>query len=57
MQEKKHPNSFTDVHELKKQLKNYGTDIAEEFYFLRRGDFPKNSFTKKIPKNFMSGHW
>ena len=49
---KNHPNSFTDVHKLKKQLKNYGTDIVEEFYFLRRGDFPKNSFTKKIPKKF-----
>lgn len=49
---KEHPNSFTDVNDLVKQLNNHGAEIVENYFFLRRGDFPKNVFVTEMPDEF-----
>ena len=49
---KEHPNSFTDVADLIRQLKEHGVEIVDKYYFLRRGDFPKNKFVTDMPTMF-----
>lgn len=49
---KGHPNYFTDVHNLKKQLSAHNVEILEEYYFLRRGDFPNNKCTSILTEKF-----
>lgn len=49
---KEHPNYFTDVHELVKQLTNHGVKIIEKYFFLRREDFPINDYVTDMPEEF-----
>ncbi|MCI9033389.1 MAG: class I SAM-dependent methyltransferase [Lachnospiraceae bacterium] len=39
---KEHPNYFTDVHNFTIQLQHHNVKLLETYYFLRRGDFPRN---------------
>ena len=48
---KGHPNYFTDVHNMLKQLKPL-CQIIEQSYGLRRGDFLQGKFHSDIPKRF-----
>lgn len=49
---KGHPNYFTDVNILIKNLDKLGFDIEVQKYFLRRGDFAKEIARKKRPEKF-----
>lgn len=49
---KGHPNYFTDVHSLYKSLLEHGVKIEEEYYFLKRGDFPRNLHILEMPDIF-----
>lgn len=49
---KEHPNYFTDVHNLIEQLKEQGIELVEQYFFRRRGDFPKNNFVVELPDEF-----
>ncbi|MCM1216997.1 MAG: class I SAM-dependent methyltransferase [Lachnospiraceae bacterium] len=49
---KGHPNYFTDVYNLTLQLQQHNARIIETYYFLRRGDFPKNRAVYEMPKIF-----
>lgn len=49
---KEHPNYFTDVQDMTEQLLEHKAKVIETFYFLRRGDFPKNMAVKEMPENF-----
>ena len=49
---KGHPNYFTDVRNLTLQLKEHGVQLNETCFFLRRGDFPNDKMTLKMPKIF-----
>lgn len=49
---KKHPNSFTKVHKIIKIIKNSDHKIIKKFFFVKRGDFAKNKFTKRMPNKF-----
>lgn len=49
---KEHPNSFTDVEYLEKQLTNYGVEICDAFYFLKRRDFALNQYICDLPDTF-----
>ncbi len=49
---KGHPNYFTDIHNLMKQLGRGGIIIDEERYFLRRGDFSRNVYICELPERF-----
>lgn len=49
---KGHPNYFTDVSELVRQLNENGHKTVGEYYFPRRGDFADFSFTHKVPETF-----
>jgi len=49
---KGHPNFFTDIIELKKQLKQKKHKIISEYYFLKKGDFAERLFVKYIPLEF-----
>lgn len=49
---KGHPNYFTDVHDMTKQLKEHGVRLLETYYFLRRGDFPKDRAVREMPEIF-----
>lgn len=50
--EKGHPNYFTDVKYLKDQLNRNNMEVIEEYYFERRGDFPKNKYLSTMPNRF-----
>lgn len=49
---KGHPNYFTDVHNLMEQLLDHNVEVIEEYYFLRRGDFPRNQAVCEMPEIF-----
>ncbi|MCI8314822.1 MAG: class I SAM-dependent methyltransferase [Lachnospiraceae bacterium] len=49
---KGHPNYFTDVHNFTKQLLEHNVNLLETYYFLKRGDFPKNHAVRKRPEIF-----
>lgn len=49
---KGHPNYFTDVHNLMEQLLKHDVKVIEQYYFLRRGDFPKNQAVFEMPDIF-----
>lgn len=49
---KGHPNYFTNLPELMKQLKEHNVEIAETYYFLYRGDFPQNKVILEMPEVF-----
>lgn len=49
---KGHPNYFTDVYSLMEQLQQHGVVIREKYFFLRRGDFPKNKVASNMPEKF-----
>jgi ubiquinone/menaquinone biosynthesis C-methylase UbiE len=49
---KGHPNYFTDVYNMIKQLENNDVEIIDSYYFLRRCDFPIDNFVKDIPETF-----
>ena len=49
---KGHPNYFTDVYNFVNQLQQHNVKILEEYYFLRRGDFPKNQAICVLPERF-----
>lgn len=49
---KGHPNYFTNVHFMEEQLKRHNVKLHETYYFLRRGDFPKNIAVTRIPEVF-----
>ncbi|MBD5549019.1 MAG: class I SAM-dependent methyltransferase [Lachnospiraceae bacterium] len=49
---KGHPNYFTDVHDFTIQLKQHNVKVLEKYYFLRRGDFPRNQAVQEIPEIF-----
>lgn len=49
---KAHPNYFTDVPYFKEELLRHNAHILEEYYFLRRGDFPNNRFVLSMPEIF-----
>lgn len=48
---KGHPNYFTDLRKMLKQLRGYA-NVIEQRYALRRGDFGKSLFEKDIPNLF-----
>lgn len=50
--EKGHPNSFTDVRLLIKNISSFGFKVLEERYFLRRGDTATNVFSVEMPSHF-----
>ena len=49
---KNHPNYFTDVNLLLKNMKKFGFEIEDQNFFLRRGDFSKQKYTNKLPAFF-----
>lgn len=49
---KNHPNYFTDVIDLKSQLKEKKHKVLLEYYFIKRGDFSKKQLTNKMPEKF-----
>jgi len=49
---KGHPNYFTDVRNLKEQLLKHNVKMIENYYFLRRGDFPQNQVVYEMPEIF-----
>jgi len=49
---KGHPNFFTDVNDLKKQLIEKGHKVISEYYFVRRGDFTELEFLARMPPRF-----
>lgn len=49
---KKHPNYFTDVNLLIKNLGKFGFEIDTQRYFLRRGDFAKEIAREERPDKF-----
>lgn len=49
---KEHPNYFTDVENMLEQLRKQNVEVAEQYYFLRRGDFPQNKFVTELPDIF-----
>lgn len=49
---KGHPNYFTDVYSFTNQLREHNVELLETYYFLRRGDFPKNQAVKEMPEIF-----
>jgi len=49
---KGHPNYFTNVHYMEEQLEKHEVKLLETYYFLRRGDFPKNNAVNQIPEVF-----
>lgn len=49
---KGHPNYFTSVPDMLKQLQNRSIQIEESYYFLKRGDFPNNQFYTEMPNEF-----
>ncbi len=49
---KGHPNYFTDVYNLTKQLAEHGVRMIETCYFLRRGDFPNDRVVREMPEIF-----
>lgn len=49
---KEHPNSFTDVAYMGKQLSEYGIEICEAYYFLKRCDFALNRHVNTMPDIF-----
>lgn len=49
---KGHPNYFTNIGNFKEQLRQHGVELIETFYFLRRGDFPKNQAIIEMPDRF-----
>jgi ubiquinone/menaquinone biosynthesis C-methylase UbiE len=46
------PNYFTDVQSMSDQISSLGHEIVHEFYFERRGDFSKGSYTNQRPTKF-----
>ena len=49
---KGHPNYFTNVTKMKDYMESIGCKIAEQYYFLRRGDFPNNQYLNEMPSQF-----
>ena len=49
---KGHPNFFTDYADFARQLPLCGACILEERFYLRRGDFSTNRFTRVRPERF-----
>tara|TARA_B100000787_G_scaffold162901_1_gene144063 strand:- start:744 stop:1556 length:813 start_codon:yes stop_codon:yes gene_type:complete len=49
---KGHPNYFTDVKVLLKNIGSFGFELINSKYFLRRGDLGSNLFEDKIPDSF-----
>lgn len=49
---KGHPNYFTDIGNLKEQLRQHGVGLIAAFYFLRKRDFPKNQAIIEMPDRF-----
>lgn len=49
---KEHPNSFTDVAYMEKQLSEYGIKTCEAYYFLKRCDFALNRYVSVMPDVF-----
>lgn len=49
---KGHPNYFTDVHDMKEQIERNRFEVIDQYYFLHRGDFVKNTFEKEMPEIF-----
>lgn len=49
---KKHPNYFTDVNLLARNLDKFGFRIQAQKYFLRRGDFARDIATTERPERF-----
>lgn len=46
------PNFFTDVKKLLELLERNSLNIADQFYFLKRGDFADYKFVKSLPEKF-----
>ena len=49
---KGHPNYFTDVSCLSRQLLAHNARLIETYYFLKRGDFTKNKAVNEMPERF-----
>lgn len=49
---KNHPNYFTDVNLLLKNMRGFGFEIADQKFFVRRGDFAKQEYTRDLPPFF-----
>ena len=49
---KEHPNSFTNVKEMEKQLIGHGAEIYETCYFLKRRDFALDQYVTQRPDTF-----
>lgn len=49
---KGHPNYFTDLEYMMKQLYNYNVEIKKIYYFEYRGDFGKEKYSKSKPERF-----
>ena len=49
---KRHPNYFTDVDKLIKNIHKLGFDIQTQKYYLRRGDFAKQIAKEERPRMF-----
>lgn len=48
---KEHPNYFTDVSKMLQQLQSI-VDVAENRFFLSRGDFGQDRYVREMPENF-----
>lgn len=49
---KKHPNYFTDVAGLLKNLDQFGFQKLTSRFYLRRGDIPEGKFETELPQHF-----
>lgn len=51
-QKNHHPNYFTDIRCLLKQLAEQGIVVKQSFFFLKRGDFVRNEYVTEMPERF-----
>ena len=49
---KNHPNYFTDVKAMLRQLDGHGQRLVASYFFPRRGDFGKLRYVTKMPSAF-----
>ena len=49
---KNHPNYFTDVKKLIKNVNNFGFSLSVARYYLRRGDFSNENYVCDLPEKF-----